>query len=225
MKTKINLMKKLLIGLFALLTTAINAQNPKYVAAMEQLVQQLDSSKSISELQSINNAFERVAVMNPAEWLPLYYQSFANIQLGMRQEQNNSKDEYYDKAEALISKADSVKPNNSEIYVLKALIMSMKISVDPSTRGQKYGMQASMLNTKAIDLDKNNPRAYYLRGQGLMYTPAQFGGGADKALPVLQEAMEKFRTFTPSSSIMPNWGKERAAEALERCKNQVENGK
>lgn len=218
-------MKKLIIYLFGFFTIAVHGQNAKYVMTMEKIIQQTDSAQSISSFQNSNNSFERIAAANPGEWLPLYYQSYCNIMMGMKQEENNKKDEYFDRAETLISKADSISPNNSEIYVIKALVMSMRISVDPATRGQKYGMQASMLNSKAIDLDKENPRAYFLKGQGLIYTPEQFGGGADKALPVLEMSIAKFKSFKPSSTIMPNWGEAKAQAALTRCKNMIQNGK
>ena len=101
---------------------------------------------------------------------------------------------------------------------MKSFINSMKISVDPMTRGQKLGMQSAMLNARAMELDKDNPRAYLLKGSGLMYTPAQYGGGKDKALPVLEEAVAKFKSFKPKSSIMPHWGEARAISMLEQCK-------
>ena len=94
----------------------------------------------------------------------------------------------------------------------------MKISVDPQNRGQKLGMKSGMLLGKAMQLDPENPRAYFLKGQGLVYTPEQFGGGKDKAIPVLETAVEKFKKFKPASSIMPNWGEAKCKAALEECK-------
>ena len=70
-----------------------------------------------------------------------------------------------------------------------------------------------------MKLDPENPRPYLLKGMGAMYTPEQYGGGKDKALPILEKAVEKFAKFKPTNSIMPKWGKERATKALEECKN------
>jgi hypothetical protein len=211
MKTTLSLFLCLIAGI-------INAQDAKYVKAMEKSIAMMDTAKDVSTWQSVNNSFERIANANPSEWLPYYYQSYAHVMIGMVQEDNAMKDEYYDKAELLVNKADSMKPDNSEIYVLKSMVNSMKLSVDPASRGQKLGMQSAMLNNKAIQLDKENPRAYMLKGTGLMYTPPQFGGGKDKALPVLEEAVAKFKTFKPSSSIMPHWGEAHASKMLEKCK-------
>ena len=94
----------------------------------------------------------------------------------------------------------------------------MKLSVDPMVRGQELGMQSGMLTATAMKLDPENPRPYMLKGMGAMYTPEQFGGGKEKALPILEAAMEKYKAFKPASSIMPTWGEEQAAKALAECK-------
>jgi hypothetical protein len=198
-----------------------NAQDAKYVKAMEKNIAMIDSAGKESSptiFQDAYNGFERIANANPKEWLPLYYQSFCEVMMGMRQTENIKKDEYYDKAEALINKADSLQPDNSEIYVMKSFVNSMKLSVDPQTRGQKFGMRSAMLLSKAEQLDRENPRVYFLRGQGLMYTPPQWGGGKDKAIPVLETAVQKFAAFKPSNTIVPHWGEGSAKAALEQAK-------
>lgn len=186
--------------------------------AMQKNVSILDSAKEASSFQNANNAFERIGNANQKEWLPLYYQSYCNIMIGMKQDDNNKKDEYYDRAQKLIGRADSLSHDNSEIAVLQSFIISMEISIDPMTRGQNLGMQSAMFISKAIQLNKENPRAYLLKGSGLMYTPPQYGGGKDKALPVLEEAVAKFKSFKPASPVMPHWGEARANAVLEQCK-------
>ena len=215
-------MKKILTLVIALVAVNLsNAQDAKFAKAMEKNIALIDSANtqsSVSLFQDAYNGFERIANANPKEWLPLYYQSFCEIMMGMKQDNNVKKDEYFDKADALISKADDIKPDNSEIYVMKSFVTSMKISVDPQTRGQQLGMKSGMLLGKAIQLDPENPRAYFLKGQGLLYTPPAFGGGKDKAIPVLETAVEKFAKFKPANNIMPNWGEARCKAALAECK-------
>jgi hypothetical protein len=215
-------MKKLFMLLIAFAAIQVsNAQDAKYVKAMEKNIAMIDSANIQAQptvFQDAYNGFERISNASPKEWLPLYYQSYCEVMMGMRQSENSKKDESFDKAETLVSKADSLQPNNSEIYVMKSFITSMKISVDPQNRGQQLGMKSGMLLGKAIQFDPENPRAYFLRGQGLVYTPPQFGGGKDKAIPVLEKAVEKFAKFKPTSSIMPNWGEARCKAALAECK-------
>lgn len=204
---------------FCVLLSAVTyGQDAKYMQAMQKNVSILDSAKEASSFQNANNAFERIGNANQKEWLPLYYQSYCNIMIGMKQDDNNKKDEYYDRAQKLIGRADSLSHDNSEIAVLQSFIISMEISIDPMTRGQNLGMQSAMFISKAIQLNKENPRAYLLKGSGLMYTPPQYGGGKDKALPVLEEAVAKFKSFKPASPVMPHWGEARANAVLEQCK-------
>jgi hypothetical protein len=218
-------MKNLLVYLIALTTTTLSAQDAKYVSAMEKVIHQIDSAKSPADFQNANNQLERIGNANQTEWLPLYYQSFCNLMIGMKQENPSQKDDYFNKAETLINKADSLSPKNSEIYVMKSFVYSMMISVDPANRGRKYGPLSGEMTSKAIEYDKENPRAYFMKGQGVLYTPAQWGGGAERALPVLEEAVAKFKTFKPSSSIMPAWGEAKANEALEHCKTLLKDAK
>ena len=218
-------MKKIIFYLLTLFVTIVNAQNDKFVVTMEKMITELDSAGDFNALQNSANKFERIANANSKEWLPLYYQSLSYVRILMKKEDNSAKDEMYDRAELLINKGDSISQDNSEVYVVKSLIMAMRVSVDPASRGQKHGRQASMLNSKAVELNMDNLRAYYLKGQGLMYTPEQFGGAAARAQPVLEESIAKYKTFIPSSSIMPNWGESQANEALTRCKNMLQNGK
>ena len=212
-------MKKSIIYLFVLLTATAYSQNEKYMQAMEKNIAIIDSATTSASFQNANNAFERIGIANPKEWLPLYYQAYCHTFIGMRLDENSKKDEHYDKAEILLNSADSLNPENSEIYVMKAFITGMKISVDPGTRGQQLGMKSSIYNSQAVQFDKENPRAYLIRGTALMYMPAQFGGGKDNALPVLEQAVEKFKSFKPVSTIMPHWGEARAIQMLEQCKN------
>ncbi|MEO5571113.1 MAG: hypothetical protein ABIT08_15630 [Bacteroidia bacterium] len=213
-------MKKLAISICMLITLSVNAQeNKKFVKAMEKNIQLLDSAQTIEQYQDAANAFERVSAAEKKEWLPVYYNAMSNLFIGMKQTENTKKDEYFDKAENLINKADEISKDNSEINAMHAWIVSMKISVDPMSRGMKLGMQSGMLTETAMKLNPENPRPYLLKGMGAMYTPEQYGGGKDKALPILEKSVEKFAKFKPTSSIMPNWGKERATKALEECKN------
>lgn len=212
-------MKKLIIILSMIIPVLSIAQdNKKFVTAMEKQIAVLENGKTAEDYQQAANGFERIAGAETKEWLPLYYQAFANLLIGMQQTENTKKDEYFDKAQTLIEKADELAKDNSEIYAMKSWIVSMKISVDPMNRGRELGMESGMLTATAMKLDPENPRPYLLKGQGLMYTPEQFGGGKAKAIPVLEQAVEKYKNFKPSSSIMPHWGEERAKTVLAECK-------
>ena len=81
----------------------------------------------------------------------------------------------------------------------------------------KYGPLSSVMLDSAQKYNEHNPRIYYLRGTGLAYTPPMFGGGKDKAKPILETAVEKYKTFIPESDISPDWGEQETFKMLEYC--------
>jgi len=115
-------MKLKLILLCSLLTVAATAQDQKYMKAMEKNVAMIDSAKTLATFTDAGNAFERIGAANPKEWLPVYYQSYCNVMIGLQQQDNSRKEEYFENADKLAARADSISPDNSEIYVLKSFI-------------------------------------------------------------------------------------------------------
>lgn len=212
-------MKKIILSVLTFVTfTALAGDNAKYIGAMEKNITALFEAKNVDEYLNIANAFERIAATEKTEWLPLYYQAFANVMTGMEQKENTLKDEYFDKALAILEKADAISKDNSEIYVMKSWATSMKIGIDPQNRGMEMGMMSSTYLQKALSFNPENPRAYYMQAMSLMYTPEQFGGGKEKALPVFETALAKFKSFKPESSIAPNWGHDQAEKSYAECK-------
>lgn len=210
-------MKKIL-SIVALLSVTLfaTAQNPKYIAAMEKNISVLDTTRDAVQLQSLANNFERIASAEKAEWLPNYYIAYCYVNMTYATK-GDAVDTYCDKAEKFLHLADSISPNNSEIYTLKAQIASARISVNPMSRGQKYGTISGEFREKAKELDKTNPRPYYLEGTALFYTPPMFGGGKDKAKPVFEKALGMYETFKPASTIAPHWGKNSCAYFIKEC--------
>jgi len=197
-------------------TLFATAQNKKYISAMEKNVAELDTTRDGAKLQNLANNFERIAGAEKMEWLPNYYAAYCYVNMTYSTK-GDMIDTYCDKADIFIKRADSISPNNSEIYAIKAQIATARISVNPMSRGQKYGTEAAELREKAKQLDQSNPRPYYLEGTSLFYTPPMFGGGKDKAKPVLEKALSLYETFKPASSIAPHWGELAAKYFLSEC--------
>lgn len=213
-------MKKLLLSAIILfITVAVFAQNEKFTAAMKKNLAAMDTSfKNPANLLAVANTFERVASVEKNQWLPYYYAALCQVNYGFLEQDKSKVDGYADKATLLISKADSLSPNNSEISCVKSMIASCHMMVDPMQRWQEYGQESSSNMDAAMQQDPNNPRPYFLKGQGLKYTPEQFGGGCTTAKPQLQIALDKYAAFKPASEISPNWGKERVKMLIKECK-------
>ena len=211
-------MKKLTFLLLFIAGNMFAQSNSKFEKTMVKQIDLLDKAKAGTDFVNAANAFERIANAETKEWLPLYYQAYALVLSSNDEKDNVKKDAVLDKALEIANKADKLSPDNSEIVTLQSWITSMKIGIDPATRGQKLGMEAGMLTAHAIELNPENPRPYFLQGTGLLFTPEQFGGGKAKALPVLEKAIEKFNAFKPANAMIPNWGKEIAQKMLDECK-------
>jgi tetratricopeptide (TPR) repeat protein len=89
---------------------------------------------------------------------------------------------------------------------MQGFIHQARISVSPMMRGRSYSQKAEASFEKAIELNPENPRAYYLWGQNVMNTPSFFGGGKEKACPIFQKAKAKYEAYEAGNSISPRWG-------------------
>jgi hypothetical protein len=202
-----------------LITVAVQAQtNEKFVKAMEKALSGLDTLKTSDQWIQSANAFERIALKEPKEWLPAYYVALA-YDMAFNLTTDASKQELMAaSADNFIKKAEALNPDNSEIMVLKCMVSGLFIRLNPMINGQKFGPLAQQQLEKAFALDPENPRAYMQAGITLYFTPAQWGGDKVKGKELLEQAAVKYAAFKPASSIHPNWGKQTNDMFLEMTK-------
>lgn len=217
MKNKILLTAGLLIATLSFSQTdTAKAVKSKYVIGMEKQVAILDTAFTPATMQKCYNSLERIANVEKAEWLPNYYMAYCLV-MQAYQVETSQVDGYCDHANQLLDRADSLKGDASEIFVMRAMVASARIMVDPRTRGAKYGKLSSTLLDSAQVHNAANPRIALTRGTGVYYTPPMFGGGKAKAKPLFEESIQKYESFVPASSIAPHWGKARAQQLLADC--------
>jgi hypothetical protein len=184
------------------------AQSDKYAPAMKKNIALLDSALVKGTAKELANTFERIAEAEKTQWLPYYYAAYCNIVATYTEKDKTKIDPMADKAEELITKAEVLAgKENSEIDVIKSMIASAHMMVDPQTRFMKYGQVSAENIEKAKALDPANPRPVYLEAQAKFYTPAAFGGGKDVAKPLFEKSISMFDTFKPESELHPTWGK------------------
>ena len=210
-------MKKTIFILTAVLTSHILfAQMPdKFVKAMEPKIAAVDTTISIQGLTDLANAFERIAEAEKNQWLAYYYAAYCNATAGLvvgsggdiMTAKADKTDPYADKADKQIKKAEEIMKNNSEIYVVKKMVASLRMIGDPMNRYMTYGPEAQAMLDEAKKLDVNNPRVYLLEGQDKFFTPQEFGGSKEEAKVLFEKSKQLFETFKPASTVHPNWGK------------------
>lgn len=184
------------------------AQSDKYVSAMKNNISQLDSAMIKGNMAELANSFERIADAEKTQWLPYYYASYCTVMNAFLEKDKSKTDAIADKADQLITKAEEIAgKENSETDVIKSMVASAHMMVDPQNRWQQYGAASSSNIEKAKALDPTNPRPVYLEAQAKFYTPESFGGGKDVAKPIFEKALSMFDTFKPADELSPAWGK------------------
>jgi hypothetical protein len=207
-------MKKYLLSVVVILAANFCfAQSEKFMKAMEPLVAAFDTTTNREELNVLSNSFQRIAEAEKTQWLPYYYAALSTINAaytyamdGSFGDKSADIDPLADKAELLLKKADELNNNNSEIWVGKKMLASLRMMANPMARFQQYAPIAAEALETAKKLNAENPRVYILEGQDLYFTPEQFGGDKAEAKRRFETALEKFRVIRPENSIVPNWG-------------------
>jgi hypothetical protein len=221
-------MRKTIFILTAVLTVNIlTAQMPdKYVKAMESKIAVLDTTNSIDGFVDLANAFERIAEAEKNQWLAYYYAAFCNATAGlmtgsggdMMAAKADKTDPFADKAEKLAGKAEELMKNNSEIFIVKKMIATLRMLGDPMNRFMTYGPDAAAMLEEAKKLNPDNPRVYLLEAQDKYYTPEQFGGSKEEAKVLFEKSQKLYESFKPETSIHPKWGKNQVDYFLSQYK-------
>ena len=212
--------KKLLL-LAVLIVLAIPAlpQTKKYVNSMSGTIDLMNQATAKEEFQQCIKQFEQLASEYPDQWLPLYYQAQAIAMLSLTEKDIPTIDGNLDRAQEAIEKADVIRPEESEIYVIKALLNLGRITVDPVGRSALYFEAVSADLSKAKELNPINPRAHFLHALFTLYLPEFLGGGPVGAKPRFLEAAEKFKTFENPDPLWPDWGEDLNQDELVKLKD------
>ncbi len=212
-------MKKLLLSI-AIIAFAFsaNAQSEKFTKAMQANLTKLDSAKAADDFLAVSSSFERIANAEKNQWLAYYYAAQTQVIYGFIKADAEAYDNIADKAAELLSKADSLQKDNSEISAVRSQIATLHLLTNPYQRYMEYGPISNQAIEAAMKQDPTNPRPYYLQGQVLKNTPEQFGGGCSVAKPILEKAMKLYNEFKPASELHPTWGKKQTQDLLDSCK-------
>jgi len=199
--------KTILFFAFICFTGFAFAQSGKYESAMKANISKLDSMAINNNAEDLSNSFLRIGDAEKTQWLPYYYAAYCKAFQALTEKDNTKKDALADKANELITKAEGILgKENSETDVVKSLIATAHMTVDPASRYMTYGQDISTDLENAEKLDPTNPRPVLVQAQNLFYTPEQYGGGKDAAKPLFEKAKQLLDNFKPESDLSPTWG-------------------
>ncbi|MDZ4678915.1 MAG: hypothetical protein SH848_03925 [Saprospiraceae bacterium] len=209
-------MKKLIIIFLSISSFSLSAQD--YLSAMQNNLKQLDAAETPQNYTGLALSFERIAVAEQTKWHPYYYQAFCLLAKSFLIEGADDRDKLVDAAEAIIEKAGQLGGDKAELSVLQARAYQARLSVDPASRSMQYGPKTTMLLAEARAKNPNNPRVLFLLGQNLLFTPEGYGGGKDRALPLIEKAVAIFNTAPTEPTVDPSWGRDEANSLLANAK-------
>jgi hypothetical protein len=196
---------------FAILILSINTvygQSNKFNKAMSDNLEKAKSVKSINDLQELANVFTRIAEAEKNEWTPMYYAAFYNLVINFQDSVRERKEKYIALAQKQIESGLKIKPDETEFFVLKIMSFYAEMSIDPM-KGMTLLGEANSLISEAKKINPGNPRIYLEEAEAIYNMPVEFGGGKEKALPILLLAKEKFDNFASAGPFSPDWGKDR----------------
>lgn len=202
-------MKKTILMAVLICSTAFTyAQSDKYENAMKTNITQLDSLMAKNNFEELANNFTRIGDAEKTQWLPYYYAAYCYALQAMSEQDKSKKDAIADKATTLITKAETILgKENSETDVIKSMIATAHITVDPQNRYMTYGTAINDNIQKSETLDSTNPRPVLLEAENKFFTPEAYGGGKDAAKELFDKSKILFDNFKPESDISPTWGK------------------
>jgi hypothetical protein len=209
-------MKKLkFIWLICLSTVAFSQTMEE---AIKSNLTQFESAPDAATVLACANRFTLIASKWNTEWVAHYYAALSKAVLATMEKDNTKKIQMFDEVEKYLetAKATGAKEND-EVYVLTAMVASMRIGIYPD-QWQKYGEVFSENIKKAKKIRETNPRIYYLEGMSKFYTPEAYGGGKQNALGYFKKAQQLFQLETDVDIRKPSWGKKQNNEYLEKCR-------
>ena len=199
------------LTLFSVLLLSIitsYGQSERFTRAMNDNLEKAKSAGTLNDFQELANSFVRIAEAEKNEWTPWYYAAFYNLIINFQDPDIDRKEKYLALAQQQIETGLKLKPEETEFYVLKIMSYYAEMALDPM-KGMTLMGEANSLISEAKRINPDNPRVYLEEAEAIYNMPAEFGGGKEKALPILLLAKEKFDKFTSADPIAPSWGQER----------------
>jgi hypothetical protein len=187
---------------------ATHAQAP--APLIESLRAEIDSgaaARDTARLSRVAQRLERALVATPNDpWLQ-HYRGFAIYRLMSVQMEVGPQPAHMgmlQEADRLFA-ASSAKMPLAESFALRSSTMGMQMGLDQSL-GMTLGGESISLMARAVAMAPNNPRVLVLAAISALYTPESFGGGVDKARPLIARAKSALASDAPPP-LAPRWGR------------------
>lgn len=206
-------MKKLIIIAFVFVSGLLSAQTN-----FEKGMQKAFSLWQEGNMDEAENMFERISNAEIDQWLPHYYIAQINSLKSWNVKDETKLKAQLDKAQEHLDLAKVISKENPELMVLQAHVLTNWVAFDGMTYGMKYSGKITELYGKAYTMAPENPRVVFSKAEWGMGSARYFGQDTKPFCSEIEKSIELFANFKPESEFHPNWGKERAEQVTQSCK-------
>jgi len=126
---------------------------------------------------------------------------------------------YIKESQDYLKKAMELEPDFGELDAFYAYMLGFEIALNPE-KAMSLGLQIYQNFGKAFEKSPENPRVHYLKGVSDLYTPVEYGGGAEVAIKTLAKSVDLFEKENIEDPVKPSWGKDEAYTFLAMAYNQ-----
>ncbi len=189
------------------------------VVKAKKKMQTAANSGNQQDLLKVRGDFERILQLKKNEWLIDYYMGVIDYFITFSyidKKDNDAIKKYTESSLLLLDKSTDAKDDFAEAWIMKMAVQSNRWMYEPDKMNDIIAKQ-SEAKDKAKKLDPENPRFYLVDGTNTYYTPSNFGGGPDNALPILQKSWDAFSTYKPVDETYPDAGKDQCAGMIALC--------
>lgn len=218
-------MKKTLLLVLLLITfglsSALRADDDftKAIVKAKETLKTAMEKYDEKEMIKARGQFERILQLKKNTWLVNYYLALCDYHIAttaMESKDNDKIKKYTQSGLDLIGKSIIERDNFSDSYVLKLSLDYNRFQYEMD-KMQSIIADVTADEESAKKYDPTNPRLYLVKGIATFYTPAAFGGGVDKAQPMLEKSVELFGLIKNSDATLPSWGEETAYAYMALC--------
>lgn len=206
-------MVRVISALVLLVCTTLSAQS-KFETGMQKAFALWGENKS-TEAAAM---FERIAAAEKTNWLPYYYVALVNTTDAFQTQDKDKIAALLAKAQEATDNALDLSPHNAELLVMQAMIHTAWIVADPMTNGMKLSGTVNEIYARAMKIAPDNPRVVFHKAEFEIGGARYFGKDIKPMCAEIERAVALFANFKPETQFHPNWGKERAEQALAECK-------
>lgn len=202
---------KYLISILLLVISISSYSQSQYESGMASAFEVWKKGENVKA----SSLFERIGGAEKDKWLPYYYAANVAITAAFAEQDEKLLTPMLDRAEGLIEKAKEISPDNSEIVLLRGLLLTVYVASNPMIYGQKYSAEIMEIYGTSMALDPENPRPVYLAAQYDMGAARFFKQDLAPFCEQISKSIEKFDNFKLKGKFYPNWGRDQAIGILE----------